>query len=505
MSSKKANGKEPKNSTNSADEKRKEQIWSGVSALEKGSQAWPWDHSTPVTVRLEQPDLTQFRSGNPPKFVIFTLVLTRGFGVDAETWSLKVRYSMLEALQKEVKDESGITFALPPKRMFGNLKPEFITERRQQLETFLQSLSVHPVIKNSLAVKLFFDNKRYCKVSIFSQNALKEVSMYMRSNTDYKSPKLQPSFGWRFNKTNFIVCNGAGNERVLTWSPFMKNAHSTVSRETLSKIIESLKKLDHPCVLVGEHVSLLDTERGALISVRDYCTKGSLKDVIYGNPNPRAGYVRKYAKADPKKQMEQRLIQKYGRHVLHGLQFLLAKGIPYGQLHSGNVLIANNDTAQLVDLENGLLGYSHTLTPFVNEIKKIQTMEHYEVYSFGHLLYEMVMRDTLRTATLDTIPSAVGGAILESILTTTAVKQLPKLSKLLDDPFFSGENVSPAAYKVPSKLKEHLTTIRDSKLATMAAEQLKFHQAQKKDRIAEEKKAKQNIKDRELNRLTKDV
>ena len=43
------------------------------------------------------------------------------------------RYSELAALQAEVLRESGLAFALPPKRMFGNLDPEFIMARRQQV------------------------------------------------------------------------------------------------------------------------------------------------------------------------------------------------------------------------------------------------------------------------------------------------------------------------------------------------------------------------------------
>ena len=96
--------------------------------------------------------------------------------------------------------------------------------------------------------------------------------------------------------------------------------------------------------------------------------------------------------------------RRYGRQILEALRFLHEKGIPFGHLHSGNVVIKDDGACALTDLENGILGAPALYTPHITKLPKVDTLEHYHVYSFGHVLYEMALGKPLSTATSDTLP-----------------------------------------------------------------------------------------------------
>lgn len=93
------------------------------------------------------------------------------------------------------------------------------------------------------------------------------------------------------------------------------------------------------------------------------------------------------------------------------MKFLHDKGVPYGHLHASNVLVEEN-TCKLLDVENSLLGLPSYYRPYFTQFRKmnvssfhtihfilktimwpnvsiVQTTESIDVYSFGHLLYEM--------------------------------------------------------------------------------------------------------------------
>lgn len=59
-----------------------------------------------------------------------------------------------------------------------------------------------------------------------------------------------------------------------------------------------------------------------------------------------------------------------------------------GHIHAGNVIIVDG-VARLVDIENFILGVASFYRPFFVQHSKINTYELIDVYSFGHLLYEL--------------------------------------------------------------------------------------------------------------------
>lgn len=66
-----------------------------------------------------------------------------------------------------------------------------------------------------------------------------------------------------------------------------------------------------------------------------------------------------------------------------------------GHIHAGNVIIADG-AARLVDIENFLLGVPSFYRPFYIQHSKINTCELIDVYSFGHLLYELAFGHPLQ-------------------------------------------------------------------------------------------------------------
>ncbi len=52
-------------------------------------------------------------------------------------------------------------------------------------------------------------------------------------------------------------------------------------------------------------------------------------------------------------------------------------------------MIISDGTARLLDIENFVLGVPSFYRPFFVQHSKIATAEHVDVYSFGHLMYEM--------------------------------------------------------------------------------------------------------------------
>lgn len=55
----------------------------------------------------------------------------------------------------------GITLPLPPKKLIGNMDREFIAERQRGLQTYLDTITQHPLLCSSLPVKKFLDPNNY--------------------------------------------------------------------------------------------------------------------------------------------------------------------------------------------------------------------------------------------------------------------------------------------------------------------------------------------------------
>jgi serine/threonine protein kinase len=84
-------------------------------------------------------------------------------------------------------------------------------------------------------------------------------------------------------------------------------------------------------------------------------------------------YLRKYSLQKTYQTMQINQIKQIGKKILLALQFLYSKGIFYGHLHAGNVLIEPTlNTVKLTDLPNALLGLPYFYRNYIIEHRKIQ-------------------------------------------------------------------------------------------------------------------------------------
>ena len=71
-------------------------------------------------------------------------------------WQFKSRYSAIRDFHELIRGLAGSKAPVfPPKKLFGNLKPSFLEERRGQLERYFQELLAVPEVSNNPALMRF--------------------------------------------------------------------------------------------------------------------------------------------------------------------------------------------------------------------------------------------------------------------------------------------------------------------------------------------------------------
>ncbi|BFZ08585.1 hypothetical protein BsWGS_11624 [Bradybaena similaris] len=377
------------------------------------------------------------------------------------SWQIKKRYSDFEKLDSQLKFTNA-DLSLPPKKVFGNFDRDFIAERQNGLQSYLNALVNTPVISRSLIVKKFLDSNNYS--SNFIEIALQHVSMLFRSEPKWDVIEPLPELGWRIHKQYILVkpLPQPKMQQVLLWVEFGPDMYLPLKE--LSAIVNILPGIKHPYIFPTAFATA--NENGCIV-IRDFIERGSLRDMIC-KCKPKGTYLHKYSNPKAVVQLDFDTIKTFGRQILEALKFLQEKGFPYGHLHAGNVMVVNN-ACQLTDLENSIIGLPGYYRAFFTELKKVQTLDAVDVYTFGHLLYEMAFGTQLATPTCDKFPVSCPAeirSVLESILTTEACKNgLPTIANLLLHPLFSNVTLpsfpNRPALKIPSKLKEFVRSSRE--------------------------------------------
>lgn len=244
--------------------------------------------------------------------------------------------------------------------------------------------------------------------------------------------------------------------------------------------------------------------------IRTYNEKGTLRDHIC-KVKPKEPFLKKYCNPKKIQGLELQQIRTYGRQILEVLKFLHDKGFPYGHLHASNILL-EDDTCKLLDIENSLLGLPSYYRPYVAQFRKINTTESMDVYSFGHLLYEMAYGRPPDTVPVDQYPPAPSLSVvtvLQSILSTEACKGgMPTISQLLQTPLFSDVmlcNSEKLQFKITTRLKDALKTAKECMEKRLQEEQKMIHQHRRLTRAqshhgSEEERKRRKILARKKNR-----
>ncbi len=100
------------------------------------------------------------------------------------SFHIKDRYSSLREFQAMVKRQIGSTEgtpSFPKKKLWGNMEPNFLVQRQQQLSFFLNSFLAHPLVNASPLVPVYFKSKA---VGNESKEAIENLTAYLSGQTN---------------------------------------------------------------------------------------------------------------------------------------------------------------------------------------------------------------------------------------------------------------------------------------------------------------------------------
>nr|CAD7415034.1 unnamed protein product [Timema cristinae] len=263
--------------------------------------------------------------------------------------------------------------------------------------------------------------------------------MALRSEANYEVVKPIPEIGWRLRKHYFLVKNRVNpqDELLLAWVEHGPDKY--MDEKELQASFKTIGSLRHPYIQSIEFLSC--NEVGGFVT-RGLNNAGSLRDLIC-SAKPKLQFMKKYTNPKQCKPLPVSDVALFGHQILEALMFLHEKGLPFGHLHSGNIVIENHKV-KLLDIENGVLGLPSYYRPYFVQHRKIQTLEAVDVYCFGHVLFEMIFGHPLHESVCDNLspncPSLLR-SVLESILSSEACKKgLPTIGALLSHPFFNNSS-----------------------------------------------------------------
>ncbi|KAL3285767.1 hypothetical protein HHI36_000292 [Cryptolaemus montrouzieri] len=423
-----------------------------------------------------------------------------------ETWRISKRYNDFYKLHTYLQS-SGLPLSLPPKKLIGNLDPDFINERLRGLQKYLNFILMNPILVSSLPARSFIDPANYCQP--FSEVALQHVSLALRGEVGWEVVSPLTEIGWRIRKHYYhLKSKSTPNvEYWGSWTDFGPDKY--LDDKDMHSFFKCLAQIQHPYINPIEMA--LCTDVGGLV-VRLSQKEGSLRDILC-NSKPKQSFLKKYGNPKGHKPLEVKLIALYGRQILEALKFLHDKGIPYGHLHTGNVIIENN-RVRLLDIENGVLGVPSFYRPYFMQHRKINSLEAIDVYCFGHTLYEMTFGAPLHESIVENFPDCSPSIkpVLQSILSFDACKTgLPTIEGLLNEPFFAtvannATNAEKTVLKIPTSTKEKLKLVRNQIEERLKDEQKMVRSQKRLVKVqemmsSEEEKKKQRHKQRQEQKL----
>ncbi|XP_059800204.1 PX domain-containing protein kinase-like protein isoform X1 [Hypanus sabinus] len=428
-------------------------------------------------------------------------------GVSAEnSWQIIRRYSDFDVLNSSLQI-SGLILPLPPKKLIGNMDREFIAERQRGLQNYLNFITTQYMLSNCELVKKFLDPINYS--SNYTEIALQQVSMFFRSEPKWEVVEPLKEMGWRLRKRHLLIkSKDRPKERqVLSWADLGPDMF--LSDKDLQSVMKLLPSWSHPYIYP---VTFATASESSGLVIRMYNEKGTLRDYIC-KAKPKDCFMKKYCSPKKSQGFDLQQIKTFGRQILEVLKFLHEKRIPYGHLHASNVML-DGDTCKLLDIENSLLGLPSYYRPYYTQSRKINTTEAIDVYSFGHVLYEMTYGKPPDSVPVDSFPSAPSSdivSVLQSILSAEAWKtNMPTVAQLIETPLFIDVvllNSEKPQFKIPSKLKEALKAAKECMEKRLTEEQKAIHRHKRLAKAqshhgSEEEKKKRKILARKKSKLS---
>lgn len=431
---------------------------------------------------------------NNGSYVAYHINVQRGFNVD-NSWTVTHRYSDFAELNSQISSW-GVELPFPGKKIFGNMNRAFVEDRKKGLQTYLDVLLQNLALAETLIVKKFLDPKNYD--DSFNEEALRQTSMLLRTEPHWNMVEPLKDIGARIKKGFFLVnCETeVVGKQVLTWSEI--GPYYSFSAKEMTSITKLLTTIQHPYITPMTMAAF--NQNGAHVS-RPFHVNGSLRDYLCG-AKVKGSYIKKYL--SKRRTLNEQEMATAGRHILEALVFLQDRGLPYGQLHTGNVMVdttSNGNFYKISDIENFLLGLPSRYRNLHVMHGKIKTTLDADVYNFGVLLFEAATGTELQTPTTDMIPATVPGpvrTILEGIITSIPLKDgLPTLDELIADIFFtptsSATHVQPVL-KLSTKHKQAISIANSLYETTLSNDHKSLNTVRRQANVAQKTEKRKRSK-----------
>eukprot|EP01112_Ceratiomyxa_fruticulosa_P011386 TRINITY_DN3085_c1_g1_i1.p1 TRINITY_DN3085_c1_g1~~TRINITY_DN3085_c1_g1_i1.p1 ORF type:complete len:564 (-),score=99.57 TRINITY_DN3085_c1_g1_i1:75-1766(-) len=218
------------------------------------------------------------------------------------------------------------------------------------------------------------------------------------------------------------------------------------SEKKRSRFISAVLALRHSYVSPPVAIECM-REQGRAFIFRRFSQNGSLKDLIYKVKPTTGPYEKRYGISErkPSSGVSQKQLPKFCKQILEGMLYLKSKGLAFVHLHAGNVLLSDNDTCVITDVENSLLGLRPILPGSIENSNP-------ECTCFGYLLYEMVMGYPKKDVSLDEISQHCSPLVFEVLKAIFSSDNPPTLEELSKLPFFSQTKLDPPS-NIPTDVK----------------------------------------------------
>jgi hypothetical protein len=107
-------------------------------------------------------------------FIRYTLLMTLG----DQSWSIVRRFNDFQRLQEALcRRFPHFQGHLPPKKWFGRFHPEFLRERKMQLQQYLDAVMALPSVTEVPEARIFFEVDRHMGGEAANNRALFDESM----------------------------------------------------------------------------------------------------------------------------------------------------------------------------------------------------------------------------------------------------------------------------------------------------------------------------------------
>lgn len=244
-------------------------------------------------------------------------------------------------------------------------------------------------------------------------------------------------------------------------SPALVPLYNTEAKKKLIGVLLQ-DVIKHPRIVPIMRAEYLGNREGVAV-VTPFVHRGSLRDRIALKASPLRSYEQKYF--EPKrnrllhgKALDTSTIIKFSKELLSVMSYLKALRIPLCHIHSGNILLSDDDHILLTELENVLAGLPPSYLSSFRRYTKIPP----EVICFGHILFEMTMGfpfteenqqdPNFFTLLKSTCPSQFY-SIIESIFVVSDTSAPPSLRTLMKNPLFAENYDDPSKNEDKADLK----------------------------------------------------